>query len=65
VQKIKRQVILDTETTGLDPTKGHRLTEIGCLEMIDRRLTGRKFHTYLNPQREIEKAAAAITGLTT
>jgi DNA polymerase-3 subunit epsilon len=64
VQKIKRQVILDTETTGLDPTKGHRLTEIGCLEMINRRLTGRKFHTYLNPQREIEKAAAAITGLT-
>jgi len=65
VQKIKRQVILDTETTGLDPSKGHRLTEIGCLEMIDRRLTGRKFHTYLNPQREVEKTAAAITGLTT
>lgn len=64
MQKIKRQVILDTETTGLDPSKGHRLTEIGCLEMINRRLTGRKFHTYLNPQREIEKAAAAITGLT-
>lgn len=59
-----RQVILDTETTGLDPTKGHRLTEIGCLEMINRRLTGRKFHTYLNPQREIEKGAVAITGLT-
>ena len=65
MQKIKRQVILDTETTGLDPSKGHRLTEIGCLEMIDRRLTGRKFHTYLNPQREVEKTAAAITGLTT
>lgn len=59
-----RQVILDTETTGLDPTKGHRLIEIGCLEMINRRLTGRKFHTYLNPQREIEKGAVAITGLT-
>lgn len=64
MQKIKRQVILDTETTGLDPTKGHRLTEIGCLEMINRRLTGRKFHTYLNPQREIDKGAVAITGLT-
>lgn len=60
-----RQIILDTETTGLDPTKGHRLTEIGCLEMINRRLTGRKFHTYINPQREIEKGAVAITGLTT
>lgn len=65
MQKIKRQVILDTETTGLDPSKGHRLTEIGCLEMINRRLTGRKFHTYLNPQREIEKGAVDITGLTT
>ncbi len=60
-----RHVILDTETTGLDPKKGHRLTEIGCLEMINRRLTGRKFHTYINPQREIEKEATAITGLTT
>lgn len=59
-----RQVILDTETTGLDPAKGHRLTEIGCLEMINRRLTGRKFHTYINPEREIEKEASAITGLT-
>ncbi len=60
-----RQVVLDTETTGLDPTKGHRLTEIGCLEMVNRRLTGRKFHAYINPEREIEKEAAAITGLTT
>jgi len=59
-----RQVILDTETTGLDPAKGHRLTEIGCLEMVNRRLTGCKFHTYINPEREIEKEASAITGLT-
>ncbi len=61
---MKRQVILDTETTGLDPSKGHRLTEIGCLEMINRRLTGRKFHTYINPEREVEKGAVEITGLT-
>jgi len=61
---VTRQIVLDTETTGLDPSRGHRLTEIGCLEMIDRRLTGRRFQTYLNPEREIEKAAAEITGLT-
>ena len=59
-----RQVILDTETTGLDPAKGHRLTEIGCLEMVNRKLTGRTFHTYINPEREVEKEASAITGLT-
>lgn len=58
------QVLLDTETTGLDPKKGHRLTEIGCLEMKNRKLTGRKFQTYLNPEREVEANAAAITGLT-
>lgn len=59
-----RQVILDTETTGLDPLKGHRITEIGCLEMINRRLTGRKFHTYVNPEREIDPGAVAISGIT-
>jgi DNA polymerase-3 subunit epsilon len=60
-----RQIILDTETTGLDPSKGHRLTEIGCLEMINRRLTGRKFHSYINPEREIDAGAVAISGITT
>ena len=60
-----RQIILDTETTGLDPLKGHRLTEIGCLEMVDRRLTGRRFQTYLNPERELDSDAARITGLST
>ena len=59
-----RQVVLDTETTGLDPSKGHRLTEIGCIEMINRRLTGKRFQTYINPEREIEPGAAAISGLT-
>lgn len=60
-----RQIILDTETTGLDPIKGHRLVEIGCLEMINRRLTGRKFQTYINPEREVDPGAVKITGLTT
>lgn len=59
-----RQVLLDTETTGLEALKGHRITEIGCLEMINRRLTGRKFHTYLNPEREIDADAQAISGIT-
>jgi DNA polymerase-3 subunit epsilon len=58
-----RQIVLDTETTGLD-AKEHRITEIGCLELINRRLTGRKFHTYLNPEREIDKGAIEISGLT-
>ncbi len=61
---MKRQVILDTETTGLSPKQGHRLTEIGCLEMIDRQLTGAKFQTYINPERDLDPAALAITGLT-
>lgn len=62
---MERQILLDTETTGLEPQKGHRITEIGCLEMINRRLTGRKFHTYLNPEREVDPGAVAISGITT
>jgi DNA polymerase-3 subunit epsilon len=61
---VERQIILDTETTGLDPLKGHRIIEIGCLEMINRRLTGNKFHVYLNPEREIDPGATQISGLT-
>ncbi len=61
---ITRQVVLDTETTGLDPSKGHRITEIGCIEMVNRRETGKHFHTYLNPERDIDEAAQKITGLT-
>ncbi len=60
----KRSVFLDTETTGLDPKKGHRLTEIGCVELIDRQLTGVTFQSYLNPERELDERAAEITGLT-
>ena len=56
---MKRQIILDTETTGLLTTNGHRLIEIGCLEMINRRFTGRNFHRYLNPCRPVDKGAFA------
>ena len=48
-----RQVVLDTETTGISPSDGHRIIEIGCLEVENRRLTGRSFHCYLQPDREI------------
>ena len=60
----KRQLFLDTETTGLDPATGHRLTEIACVEVIDRRETGRHFHRYLNPERALDAGAFKITGLT-
>jgi len=58
-----RQIVLDTETTGLDPTQGHRIIEIGCVEMLDRRLTGRNFHQYLRPEREIDRAAQEVHGI--
>lgn len=59
-----RQIILDTETTGLDPALGHRLIEIGCLELVNRRLTRKSFHHYLNPDREIDAGAMAVHGIT-
>lgn len=59
-----RQIILDTETTGIDPSHGHRLIEVGCLELVNRRLTGKSFHYYFNPQREVEEEAIAVHGLT-
>lgn len=59
-----RQIILDTETTGLNPLEGHRIIEIGCLEMIDRKLTGERFHIYINPEREIDAGAVAVHGIT-
>ena len=58
-----RQVILDTETTGIKVEDGHRIIEIGCIEMIDRKLTGKNFHYYLNPQREIDAGAFAVHGI--
>lgn len=59
-----RQIILDTETTGLNVEEGHRMIEIGCIEMINRRLTGKTFHYYLNPGREVEAGAIAVHGIT-
>ena len=60
----KRQIVLDTETTGIDPQQGHRVIEIGCVEMIGRKLTGNHFHVYLNPERFIEEEAIRIHGIT-
>ncbi len=59
-----RQIVLDTETTGLDPAGGHRIIEIGCVEMVNRRLTGQRFHQYINPQREVDEGAAEVHGMT-
>ncbi|MFZ5699076.1 MAG: DNA polymerase III subunit epsilon [Pseudomonadota bacterium] len=59
-----RQVVLDTETTGLEPHLDHRIIEIGCIEMVDRRPTGRVFHRYLNPEREIDAGAIEVHGIT-
>jgi DNA polymerase-3 subunit epsilon len=59
-----RQVALDTETTGLEVERGHRVIEIGCVELLNRRTTGRYFHRYLNPEREIEQGAWSVHGLT-
>ena len=58
-----RQIVLDTETTGLSTAQGHRIIEIGCLEMINRRLTGREFHRFLNPERDIDGGAEAVHGI--
>ena len=59
-----RQIILDTETTGLDPALGHRVIEIAGVELVSRRLTGKHFHRYLNPGRDIEEGALQVHGLT-
>ena len=60
-----RQIILDTETTGLEPQQGHRLIEIGCVELLNRRFSGPNFHRYLNPEREVDAKAQEIHGLST
>ena len=58
-----RQIILDTETSGLEPSQGHRIIEIGCVELVNRRLTGRNFQRYLDPERDIDVGAQAVHGL--
>lgn len=60
-----RQIVLDTETTGLDPTQGHRIVELACVELENRALTGRHLHLYLNPDRDSDPEALAVHGLTT
>lgn len=59
-----RQIVLDTETTGLDPAQGHRVIEIGCLEILNRRISGATYHVYLNPERDIDAGAVQVHGLT-
>lgn len=58
-----RQIVLDTETTGLETSKGHRIIEIGCVELIDRRITDNHWHFYINPEREIDAGAFAVHGI--
>jgi DNA polymerase III subunit epsilon len=58
-----REIVLDTETTGIEPSEGHRIVEIGCVEIVNRFATGRIFHTYLNPERDMPKEAEAVHGL--
>lgn len=59
-----RQIVLDTETTGLEVSQGHRIIEIGCVELVNRRLTGRHYHQYVNPQRDIDPGAMEVHGIT-
>jgi DNA polymerase-3 subunit epsilon len=59
-----RQIVLDTETTGLEPAQGHRIIEIGCVEIVNRRVTERRYHQYVNPQREIDAGAVEVHGIT-
>jgi len=59
-----RQIVLDTETTGLESSQGHRIIEIGCVELINRRLTGNHYHQYINPQRDIDQGAIEVHGIT-
>ncbi|HLR87305.1 MAG TPA: DNA polymerase III subunit epsilon [Wenzhouxiangella sp.] len=63
-EQVLRQIVLDTETTGLEHDEGHRIIEIGAVEMIERRVTGNNFHVYINPDREVEAGALEIHGIT-
>ncbi len=63
MRKKGRQVVLDTETTGLNPKEGHRIIEIGCVELINRRLTDRQFHMYINPERLVDAGAMEVHGI--
>lgn len=63
-EKYSRQIVLDTETTGLNPKEGHRIIEIGCIELINRRFTRNQFHVYINPQRAVDAGAMEVHGIT-
>jgi DNA polymerase-3 subunit epsilon len=58
-----REIVLDTETTGLDPASGDRIVEIGCLELVNRLPTGQTYHVYVNPERDMPREAEAVHGL--
>jgi len=64
MNEYKRQIVLDTETTGLEHRQGHRIIEIGCVELVNRKLTGNNYHIYLNPQREVDQGAIEVHGIT-
>ena len=59
-----RQIVLDTETTGLEPSQGHKIIEIGCVELVNRKLTGRHYHQYIKPNRDIDEEAIGVHGIT-
>ena len=59
-----RQIVLDTETTGLEASQGHRIIEVGCVELVNRKLTGNHYHQYINPQRDIDQGAIEVHGIT-
>lgn len=59
-----RQIVLDTETTGLEPSKGHKIIEIGCVELVNRKLTGKHYHQYIQPERDVEEQAIEVHGIT-
>ena len=65
MNRMTRQIVLDTETTGLNPKLGNRVIEIGCVELVNRKLTGNNYHCYINPDRDSEEGALAVHGLTT
>ena len=58
-----RQIVIDTETTGLDPSEGHKIIEIGCVELLDREITGNNYHVYINPKRKVESGASVVHGI--
>lgn len=62
-EQTSREIVLDTETTGMDPADGHRIIEIGCVELVNHLPTGRHYHQYINPEREVEAGAIAVHGI--